>query len=157
MYQVLDLYAGHAIQSPALASRGALAPLLLHALRLAEAMQRTLNSSTPKPSLGVNPTRGAAGAAARVFEGSAWRGRPRCAGVLGLGEALALARATAVVDSRRPRAALLRLVVLAAPLPQVRRIASAPTVSAWECDKLERMLYVCVVFQLPCSIYCVSM
>lgn len=119
------LCAGHAVQGPALASRSALAPLLLHALRLAEAVQRALiSSSTPKPSLGVNPTRGAAGAAARVSGGSAWRGRPRCASVLRQDEALALARAATVVDSRRATAALLRLVVLAAPLPQVRRIAS---------------------------------
>ena len=125
MSQVVCLCAGHAVQGPALASLGALARLLLHALRLADGVQHALNSSaTPKASTGISPTRGAAGAAAWVSEGSAWRGRPHRASVLRLGEALALARAAALVDSRRARAALLRLVVLAAPLPQARRIAS---------------------------------
>ena len=139
------LCAGHAVQGPALASRSALAPLLLHALHLAEAVQRALNSSAPrspalvKPSDGAGPLHGAAGASRGESGGSAWRGQAQCASVLRQDEALALARATAVVDSRRARAALLRLVVLAAPLPQVRRIAFAPTVSLWKLDKLERM------------------
>ena len=125
--------AGHALASQVLAPQSALAPLLLHALRLAEAVQRALGSSAPrnpadaKPSAGGGPAHGAAGAAARVFEGSAgrggpqgsaWRGGPQCASVLQLDEALALAHAAALLDSRHASAALLRLVVLAAPLPQ---------------------------------------
>lgn len=133
---VVCLCAGHAVQGPALASRSALAPLLLHALCLAEAVQRALNSSnTLKRSLGANPVRGAAGAAARLSGGSLGRGRSPCASVLRQGEALALARAAAVVGSRRARAALLRLVVLAAPLPQVQRIASALPLSVWDRGK----------------------